>query len=183
VRTWRIGTALRDGQPRPVIAHGAGYSWLPSLLGPGAPADVLGFIQDSRRWGGAVEQALAAGADSEFTHQPEWAAPLLPAKLICIGANYAKHNEEMLGEVASAFPYAFLKPPTTTLIGSGQPAPLPTHADQLDYEVELSVVIGALAPQRPPRASARPRVRLRRSERPVRARLGCGPQQCSAWTG
>lgn len=143
--TWRIGTALSEGRPRPVIAHPAGYSWLTSLLGRDAPSDVLSFIRGSARWVPALEQALVDAVGGDLTEDPVWAAPLLPAKLICIGANYAEHNAEMLGEVANAVPYAFLKPPSTTLIGSGQPAPMPSHASQIDYEVELSVVIGTTA--------------------------------------
>jgi len=143
--TWRIGTAEIDGSPRPVVAHSGGLTRLDTLLGAQAPADVRTFIAGQDRWTPALEQALASGAAADVGDEPVWAAPLLPAKLICIGANYAEHNAEMLGEVDAAFPFAFLKPPTTTLIGSGRPAPLPAYAKEIDYEVELCVVIGARA--------------------------------------
>jgi len=40
------------------------------------------------------------------------------------------------------FPYCFLKPPTTTLVGSGETVHLPEYAKMIDWEVELAVVIG-----------------------------------------
>jgi 2-keto-4-pentenoate hydratase/2-oxohepta-3-ene-1,7-dioic acid hydratase in catechol pathway len=145
VNAWRIGTALVGGAPRPVVAHGGGLTTLAALLGPGAPADVRAFVADADRLVPALEAALAAGPGADVAAEPEWAPPLRPAKLVCIGANYAEHNAEMLGEVEQAFPYAFLKPPTTALLGAGRPAPLPTHAHEIDYEAELCVVVGRTA--------------------------------------
>lgn len=142
---WRIGTAEMDGRARVVIEHAGGYSLLDTVVGPGAPADVRTFIEDGDRWVGAVDRALDVDTAVDVAGEPVWRAPLMPAKLICIGANYAEHNAEMLGAVENEFPYAFLKPPSTTLIGSGRPAPMPSHAKQFDYEVELAVVIGRRA--------------------------------------
>ena len=142
---WRIGTAELDGIPRAVVAHDRGLTRLDTLLGPGAPADVATFVAEQDHRVPALERALAADPAADVSPEPLWCAPLRPAKLICIGANYAEHNAEMLGEVDAAFPYAFLKPPTTALLGSGRGAPLPTHAKEIDYEVELCVVMGRTA--------------------------------------
>ncbi|MBA2284473.1 MAG: fumarylacetoacetate hydrolase family protein [Ktedonobacteraceae bacterium] len=73
-----------------------------------------------------------------------WLPPLLyPRKLICIGTNYTDHIAEMGGGGRRpAHPYSFLKPPTTTLVGSGTAITLPEHARLIDWEVELAVVIG-----------------------------------------
>lgn len=142
---WRIGTAEIDGGPVPVVAHAGGLTRLDSLLSAPVPADVRAFVADADRLAPALEAALAGHPAPDVPADPVWAAPILPAKLICIGANYAEHNAEMLGTVDAAVPYAFLKPPTTTLIGSGRPAPLPPHAKEFDYEVELCVIIGRTA--------------------------------------
>ncbi len=139
---WRIGTVEIDGHPRVVVSHEGGLTLLDTLLGDGAPADVRAFLDDGDRWTDAVDEAMRAVPVADVVDEPVWAAPLLPAKLICIGANYAEHNAEMLGQVENEFPYAFFKPPSTTLIGSGRPAPMPSHAREFDYEVELAVVIG-----------------------------------------
>jgi 2-keto-4-pentenoate hydratase/2-oxohepta-3-ene-1,7-dioic acid hydratase in catechol pathway len=71
-------------------------------------------------------------------------APLTyPRKVICAGANYYKHAEEM-GTAApdpTAVPFFFLKPPTTTVVGTRAEVVLPDDA-QVDWEVELAAVIG-----------------------------------------
>ena len=67
---------------------------------------------------------------------------MYPNKLICLGANYNDHNTEMDNTKPLKFPYCFLKPPTTTLVGSGEIVHLPEYAKMIDWEVELAVVIG-----------------------------------------
>lgn len=75
-----------------------------------------------------------------------WLPPLqYPNKLICLGANYKDHNAEMGNTTRSTYPYTFLKPPTTTLVGSGATVELPEYAKMIDWEVELAVVIGQKA--------------------------------------
>lgn len=150
MRTWRIGTALIGGRERTVLAHDAGYTRLDTVLGPDTPADTRAFIEQATDLGPRVQEAVDAGVRPDLPDVVQWAPPVMPRKLICIGANYAEHNAEMLGEVDAAFPYSFLKPPTTALTGSGQPVPLPGYATQIDYEAELSVIIG-----RPTRAVSR----------------------------
>lgn len=68
-----------------------------------------------------------------------------PAKIICVSDNYAEHIREFGGEVdhlTAVTPQLFLKPPTTTLLASGQPLRLPVVSQVVDWEVELAVVIG-----------------------------------------
>lgn len=64
----------------------------------------------------------------------------VPQKLICIGANYAKHAREF-GRDLPEEPIIFCKFPTS-LRGSGDPIVLPKVSQQVDYEAELVVVIG-----------------------------------------
>jgi 2-keto-4-pentenoate hydratase/2-oxohepta-3-ene-1,7-dioic acid hydratase in catechol pathway len=67
-----------------------------------------------------------------------------PRKLICAGANYHSHVREMgIQRQAGARPYFFLKPPTTALIGPGEPIAIPADpAAKVDWEAELAIVIG-----------------------------------------
>lgn len=69
-----------------------------------------------------------------------------PPKLLLLAGNYAKHIEEHGGVAAErqeTFPYVFMKPPSTTLIGPGDPIVLPNVSpDHIDWECELGVVIG-----------------------------------------
>ena len=67
-----------------------------------------------------------------------------PRKIICLGLNYRDHAEETGQDIPSA-PMWFAKF-ANSLIGSGQDIVLPAaHADYVDYEAELALVIGRSA--------------------------------------
>lgn len=75
-----------------------------------------------------------------------WLPPIVyPRKLICIGTNYKDHIAEMGIDTLPKYPYAFLKPATTTLIGSGEAVSVPERSEMVDWEAELAVVIGQRA--------------------------------------
>ncbi len=69
-----------------------------------------------------------------------------PPKLLLLAGNYAEHVKEQGGVAAEkqrTFPYVFMKPPSTTLVGSGTSFTIPEHSpNKLDHEVELGVIIG-----------------------------------------
>ena len=69
--------------------------------------------------------------------------PCAPAKIVCVGRNYAAHAKE-LGNEVPAEPLIFLKPPSS-LIASGDAIVWPAISEQLDFEGELGVVIGRRA--------------------------------------
>ncbi|MFX1476213.1 MAG: fumarylacetoacetate hydrolase family protein [Promethearchaeota archaeon] len=62
-----------------------------------------------------------------------------PPKIICLGLNFADHAEETRQPLPKA-PILFSKPPTA-VIGPGDAIVLPKNS-QVDYEVELAVIIG-----------------------------------------
>ncbi|MFH0963225.1 MAG: fumarylacetoacetate hydrolase family protein [Planctomycetota bacterium] len=62
-----------------------------------------------------------------------------PGKLICVGKNYKSLYKE--GEPYNETPAAWLAP-TTSIIAHGEPIVRPRRTLELDYEVELAVVIG-----------------------------------------
>ena len=68
-------------------------------------------------------------------------APVQPPNILCIGLNYRKHAEET-GAAIPERPVLFIKA-TTALTHPGDPIVLPAIAPtEVDYEVELCVVIG-----------------------------------------
>lgn len=67
--------------------------------------------------------------------------PCEPSKIMCIGFNYAPHSKE-LGVAIPKQPLLFLKPPSA-LIAHGESIVLPPMSQQVEYEAELAVVIGA----------------------------------------
>jgi 2-keto-4-pentenoate hydratase/2-oxohepta-3-ene-1,7-dioic acid hydratase in catechol pathway len=74
-----------------------------------------------------------------------------PGKVIGLAGNYAEHIKEAglaLGLSESprntTVPRPFLMPPTV-VIGPGEQIPWPDYSEQIDYELELAVVIGKKA--------------------------------------
>lgn len=63
-----------------------------------------------------------------------------PSKIICLGKNYAEHAKEG-GFDTPEHPLLFCKSPNT-LTGPYDPILMPTSSHQIDWEVELAVIIG-----------------------------------------
>ena len=63
-----------------------------------------------------------------------------PAKIICLGKNYAEHAKEGGFDMPKS-PLLFCKTPNA-LNGPFDPVLMPRSSDQVDWEVELAVVIG-----------------------------------------
>src|ERR1700744_6382515 len=63
-----------------------------------------------------------------------------PAKVICVGLNYKAHIEET-GRTDSDYPVLFPKF-ASSLAGANDTLTLPAESAQVDYEGELTVVIG-----------------------------------------
>ena len=64
-----------------------------------------------------------------------------PGKIVCVGMNYRDHAAEAGLEVPTR-PVLFAKW-ANALIGPGEPIVVPPESEQIDYEAELGVVIGA----------------------------------------
>ena len=81
-------------------------------------------------------------------------APLRPGKILCIGLNYMDHCREQ--HIAPPDrPTLFAKFPTS-VIAPGEPIRWPADfSDQVDYEAELAVVIGARRSASPRRTRSR----------------------------
>ncbi|WP_123537686.1 fumarylacetoacetate hydrolase family protein [Halosimplex salinum] len=67
----------------------------------------------------------------------------VPGKIVCVGLNYRDHAEEQDEEIPET-PLLFSKAPTT-VTNPGDPVVHPGGDEQVDYEVELAVVIGRQA--------------------------------------
>lgn len=64
-----------------------------------------------------------------------------PSKIVCVGRNYRAHAAE-LGNDVPLEPLLFLKPPTT-LIAHDAAIALPAVSQQVEFEGEIGIVIGA----------------------------------------
>lgn len=63
-----------------------------------------------------------------------------PPKIICLGLNYRDHAEEARARIPNE-PIIFMKP-HTSIVGPNEAVIKPAFVEQLDYEVELAMVIG-----------------------------------------
>ncbi|WP_327241969.1 fumarylacetoacetate hydrolase family protein [Streptomyces sp. NBC_01320] len=94
---------------------------------------------------GWVEKAAAVDADTATTYPVEGAdfAPVVPrpSKVVCVGLNYKNHIQEM-GRDLPKYPTLFAKF-ADCLIGATDEIARPDETEQVDWEVELALVIGA----------------------------------------
>lgn len=74
-----------------------------------------------------------------------------PGKLVCVGLNYRDHAEEQDEEIPER-PMLFSKAPSS-VIGPHDAIVHPEDVEQVDYEVELAVVIGRTASNVPAEAA------------------------------
>ncbi|SIT29837.1 fumarylacetoacetate hydrolase family protein [Achromobacter sp. MFA1 R4] len=76
-------------------------------------------------------------------HQVRLLPPIpAPEKIICVGVNYGKRNEEYQdGSAPPAYPSVFPRFPGS-FVGHGEPLLRPPESEQLDYEGEIAIVIG-----------------------------------------
>jgi 2-keto-4-pentenoate hydratase/2-oxohepta-3-ene-1,7-dioic acid hydratase in catechol pathway len=120
------------------------------IVAPGTPSDgAFGRLLDDGRTIELVEgdvlpsdRPLAGGRTVAVDEVATWLAPVVPPNIVALGKNYAEHAKEGFGGDVPAEPIIFLKA-TTSLTGHLQPILLPRdHADEVDYEAELVVVIG-----------------------------------------
>ncbi|MGH8818292.1 MAG: fumarylacetoacetate hydrolase family protein, partial [Achromobacter pestifer] len=65
-----------------------------------------------------------------------------PEKIICVGVNYGKRNEEYQdGSAPPAYPSVFPRFPGS-FVGHGEALLRPPESEQLDYEGEIAIIIG-----------------------------------------
>jgi acylpyruvate hydrolase len=101
-------------------------------------ASDVGTLLASADW-----RARAGAADGPRHRMADLSyAPVVPrpGKIVCVGLNYRTHISEM-GRELPEYPTLFAKYPEA-LIGAFDPLTLPAESDQVDWEVELAVVVG-----------------------------------------
>ena len=118
--------------------------------GSRADASGLGLDYDEAFFGGDGLQRLRDWCARDGERAPRVPAdtrlgpPVCrPSKIICIGLNFRDHAAES-GATIPKEPVIFFKA-TTSITGPNDPLVLPRTSSKTDWEVELAVVIGALA--------------------------------------
>jgi 2-keto-4-pentenoate hydratase/2-oxohepta-3-ene-1,7-dioic acid hydratase in catechol pathway len=133
-----------------IVDAGAQRYWPVADCLPGFSGDPIDLIRGYDQ----LRSQLKTAGDGKPLAEAQVLAPLSnpPRNIFCIGKNYHEHAAEFSksgfdssakdGEHAPEVPVVFTKP-ATTIIGPGAKVPShPALTQQLDYEVELAVVIG-----------------------------------------
>jgi acylpyruvate hydrolase len=153
----RIGVV--DGAGRLVDLHGAYAAYLHAVKSHPSPdrlaqlslgRDMVEFLQRGESALDAARQALAyAGENSDLgsavildPKKVRLSAPVPhPGALVSAGKNFSDHVAEMASKKGPSAPVAFLKLPGS-VIGPDDDIPHPPEVKNLDYEVELAIIIG-----------------------------------------
>lgn len=137
----RFASILVDGEPRAAVVHPTkGVATVADLL-PGLHGDLMHLIANQRT--GEVEVAAEAAHEGSFRppDQVRYTAPYRsPRKIWGIGLNYVDHAAD-LAEVVPDEPASFIKG-DHTIIGPGDPIPLPEQSERVTAEAEVGLVIG-----------------------------------------
>jgi 2-keto-4-pentenoate hydratase/2-oxohepta-3-ene-1,7-dioic acid hydratase in catechol pathway len=109
-----------------------------SAVDPSLGNDVGALLAGGDDWRARLEAALPSARPVEATGF----RPLVvrPPKLLCLGLNDVDHANEG-GFSVPEYPAVFARV-ASSLIGHRQPMLRPPESEQLDYEVELGVVVG-----------------------------------------
>jgi acylpyruvate hydrolase len=102
-------------------------------------ADVVGLLTEP----GWRDAAASAGGERVALAGADLGPTVRPTKVFCVGWNYRSHIEEM-GRPLPEYPTLFIKVPDT-LTGPYDDLVVPQASSEVDWEVELGVVIGTPA--------------------------------------
>jgi len=139
---WSLVQYMAPGEDAPILGIGDGA--LVRLAPPELTGlSVLDVLADWSRWEPLLRH-LSIEELPVVTGATLLAPLTYPNKVLCAGANFYDHAEEMgtARPDPSAEPFFFLKPPTTTVVGTGAVVPISADpAANIDWEAELAVVI------------------------------------------
>jgi 2,4-diketo-3-deoxy-L-fuconate hydrolase len=133
--TPHLGVALQDGRQVLDLAEAA----------PQLPRNAVEFITTFSSSVAVVDELLQSSHNAACLYDLDslhLLAPVpRPGKILCSGINYRSHLQENPAATLPEEPFFFAKMPST-VIGPNQPIKCPRHSKQVDYEIELAVVIG-----------------------------------------
>jgi 2-keto-4-pentenoate hydratase/2-oxohepta-3-ene-1,7-dioic acid hydratase in catechol pathway len=136
----RLGTIEEDAGRTVVVVDERGVVAVEALV-PGFEGDLMALV--TAGLGPVVQEALLDADPRLFTPESEvtFGAPYLrPRKIWGIGLNYVDHAAD-LAESAPDEPASFIKG-DHTIIGPGDPIPIPVQSRRTTAEAEIGLVIG-----------------------------------------
>lgn len=149
---YKLLTYSIDGKPRAGILVGdTVVDTAQALEGAGLadPGTVLGVLKDWGRALPALDKAagnVKPGSGRKLAGLRLEAPIQVPGAYFCAAANYYDHFKEMNPDrefkKEGKDCYFFIKTGVHATIGPNDPIRLPSHSKQIDWEIELGVVIG-----------------------------------------
>src|SRR4029077_20459843 len=139
----RLCTIMSGGKPAVGVKTGNGKIVDLSKQMPRGPKSVVEILAGGKKVRAEVARAAAKPkAGPTVSEKSAKSLPPIPnpGKILCIGLNYRKHAEET-GRPIPTYTVVFCRY-NNTLVPHNSQAPRRSHSDQLDWEAELTVVIG-----------------------------------------
>ena len=138
----KIARLMHDGKETYGLIKDGNVATKDSIIhetGVPLPLSIMDFLFDW--WYDEIKDKISSTSFQDKFEKFRLLHPLPnPSKIICLTFNYPKHAEEQ-NYVSTKEPVIFIKP-RTTLCGTGSEIRCPNFVKQLDYEIELAVIIG-----------------------------------------
>ena len=138
----KIARLMRDGNETYGLIRDGNVATKDSIVnqtGVPLPFSIMDFLFEG--WYDEIKTKVSSSMFQDKLETFTLLAPLpSPSKIICLAFNYPKHAKEQNYE-STKDPVIFIKP-RTTLCGTGSAIMCPNFVKELDYEVELAVIIG-----------------------------------------
>jgi 2-keto-4-pentenoate hydratase/2-oxohepta-3-ene-1,7-dioic acid hydratase in catechol pathway len=138
----KIARLVRDGNETYGLVRDGNVATKDSIImqtGVPLPFNIMDFLFEG--WYDEIKDKISPTVFQDKLEMFSLLDPLPnPSKIICLTFNYPKHAKEQNYE-STKEPVIFIKP-RTTLCGTGSDIMCPNFVKQLDYEIELAVIIG-----------------------------------------
>ena len=138
----KIARLVRDGNETYGLVRDGNVATKDNIInqtGVPLPFSIMDFLFEG--WYDEIKDKISSTVFQDKLEMFSLLDPLPnPSKIICLTFNYPKHAKEQNYE-STKEPVIFIKP-RTTLCGTGSDIMCPNFVKQLDYEIELAVIIG-----------------------------------------
>ena len=137
----KIARLMHDGKETYGLIKDGNVATKDSIIsetGIPLPLGIMDFLFDG--WHDEIKDKISSTSFKDKLENFILLHPLPnPSKIICLAFNYPKHAKEQ-NYASTKEPVIFIKP-RTTLCGTGSEIICPNFVKQLDYEIELAVII------------------------------------------
>ena len=138
----KIARLVRDGNETYGLVRDGNVATKDSIImqtGVPLPFNIMDFLFEG--WYDEIKDKISSTVFQDKLEMFSLLDPLPnPSKIICLTFNYPKHAKEQ-NYVSTKEPVIFIKP-RTTLCGTESEIICPNFVKQLDYEIELAIIIG-----------------------------------------